>query len=170
MALIVQDPVTPVAVANSYISLVDARSLAGTYGYTLDADDTDAELSLIKSFRAIELKEPEMCGYRSTTTQGTAYPRSGVVIRCNELPSDEFPVELLLAQVIGAHYFTAGTDLSGGVDDGKSVVREKVDVIEVQYADNGKTGSEVTIPELERTLGPLLCSSSNSFNFVVGRA
>lgn len=169
MPLTVQDPANPVNNANSYQSLVDARALADQYAYTLPTDDTEAEKALIKGFRYIESFEPEMCGTRSTTVQNTSWPRTGVFIRCEEFPSDEFPQELLVAQVIAAEKYGAGTDISGGVDDGKSIASEKVDVIEVSYFNNGKTGSEVSIPEFDSTIKPLLCYASNQFNFNVYR-
>ncbi|AZU97865.1 head completion adaptor [Vibrio phage LP.2] len=169
MALTVQDPQNPVDNANSYLSLVDARALADQYYYDLPTDDTEAERALVKSFRSIELKEPQMCGVRTTEIQNTSYPRTGVYIRCQPLPSDAFPDELLLAQVIGASYSGSGTDLSGGTDDGRVITKEKVDVIEVNYADNGKTGNSVYIAEFENTLNPLLCSNTSAANFTTVR-
>ncbi|AUR97510.1 head completion adaptor [Vibrio phage 1.240.O._10N.261.52.F8] len=169
MALNVQDPTTPIGNANSYLSLVDARTLAEQYAYTLPVDDTEAETALIKGFRYIELKEPQMCGQRATTEQNSSYPRAGVYIRCNAWPSDQFPIELLLAQVIAAENQSSGVDLSGGVDDGRSIASEQVDVISVSYFQNGKTGSTVTIPEFDSTIEPLMCKSNTGAQFTTYR-
>lgn len=169
MALTPQDALNPISNANSYLSLVDARALADQYAYTLPTDDAEAEKALIKAFRYAEGFEHQMCGTRATATQNTSWPRKDVVIRCESFPSDEFPQELLISQVIAAEKYGAGTDISGGVDDGKSIASEKVDVIEVSYFNNGKTGSEISIPEFDSTMQPLLCSTSNAFNFDVFR-
>ena len=169
MTLNVQDPVTPISNANSYLSLVDARALAAQYAYTLPVDDEKAEIALIKGFRYIELKEPKMSGNRLTNEQNSSYPRYGVYIRCQAWPADEFPVELLLAQVIAADNQSSGVDLSGGVDDGRSIASEQVDVLSVSYFQNGKTGSVVTIPEFDSTIEPLMCKIGGGAQFVTYR-
>ena len=170
MPLTVQIPTAPIDNANSYLSLVDARALADQYAYDLPVDDTEAEKALIKAFRYIESFEPSMCGTRTTTTQNTSFPRSGLTIRCEPFPDDAFPVELLIAQVVAADYQGKGTDLSGGTNDGRAIASEKADVLEVSYFDNGKTGTSVTIPEFDSTIEPLLCNASNGINFTVSRA
>lgn len=170
MALIIQDSSNPVSNANSYQSLVDARALAAMYAITLPADDTEAETALINGWAYIDSFEGEMCGERSTDIQNTAYPRSGVYIRCNELPSDEFPSELLYSQLVAAEAFGSGTNLFGGANDGRSIASEKVDVLEVSYFNNGKTGDKVTLPRFDNAIKPLLCTSGNQFNFTVSRA
>lgn len=169
MALSVQDPVTPTALANSYQSLVDARALADLYGYSLPVDDTQADNALIKGFRYIENHESEMCGERTTVTQNTSWPRIGVEIRGTDFASDAFPGDLLIAQVVAADSYAKGADLTGGIDDGRVITKEKVDVLEVTYADNGKTGKEVSIPEFDSAIAPLLCCGG-AFNPMVGRA
>jgi hypothetical protein len=169
MALIVQSPTSPVSNANSYQSLVDARALAAEQGFVLPTDDTEAEVALIKARRYVDGYEPQMCGNRATTAQNTSYPRTGVYIRCNLVLSDEFPQELLIAQIVAAEASGKGVDLSGGVDDGRSIASEKVDVIQVSYFDNGKTGSSVTLPEFQSTIQPLLCSSSSGAQFTTYR-
>lgn len=170
MALTPQIPTAPIDNANSYLSLVDARALAEQYAYDLPTDDTEAEKALIKGFRYIESFEGSMCGSRTTETQNSAYPRVGVTIRCKPFPDDAFPQELLVAQVIAAQHQGSGTDLSGGTNSGLSIASEKVDVLEVSYFDNGKTGTEVSIPEFESTIKPLLCGDVNGLSFQVYRA
>lgn len=169
MALIVQDPANPVNNANSYQSLVDARALAAEQGFVLPTDDTEAETALIKARRYVDSYESQMCGTRTTTTQNTSFPRTGVYIRCNLVPSDSFPQELLIAQLVAAEASGKGVDLSGGVDDGRSIASEKVDVIQVSYHDNGKTGTEVRLSEFESTIKPLLCGSTSGAQFTVYR-
>lgn len=169
MPLTVQIPTAPIDNANSYLSLVDARALADQYAYDLPVNDVDAEKALIKGFRYIESFESSMCGKRTTTTQNSSWPRSGVTIRCQPFPDDAFPQELLIAQVIAAQYQGSGTDVSGGVDDGKSIASEQAGKVSISYFDNGKTGTEVSIPEFDSTMKPLLCKSSDGMQFMVYR-
>lgn len=168
MTLIVQDPLNPTSTANSYQSLIDARALAANYAITLPVDDAEAEASLINAMLYSQEFEPEMCGSRTTTIQNTAYPRADVHIRNNEFPSDEFPLELLLSNLIAAESFWKGVSLFGGADDGKVIASEKVDVIAVSYFDNGKTGDKVSLPRFNSTIKPLLCCN-DSVNFRVSR-
>ena len=170
MPLTVQIPTAPIDNANSYLSLVDARALADQYAYDLPVNDVEAEKALIKAFRYIESFEPSMCGTRTTTTQNSAYPRKGLTIRCESFPDDAFPVELLIAQVVAADYQGKGTDISGGVNDGKSIASEQAGKVSISYFDNGKTGAQVSIPEFDSTIKPLLCKASNGLNFTVTRA
>ena len=169
MALTPQIPTAPIDNANSYLSLVEARALAEQYAYDLPVDDTEAEKALIKGFRYVEGFEPSMCGTRTTTTQNTSWPRSGVTVRCQPFPDDALPQELLISQVIAAQYQGSGTDIGGGVDDGKSIASEQAGKVSISYFDNGKTGSEVSIPEFDSTIKPLLCKASNGISFDVGR-
>jgi len=169
MALIPQDATSPVNNANSYLSLVDARALAEQYAITLPTDDTEAETSLINGFAYIEAREPDMCGTRATDTQNTSYPREGVYIRCVLQPSSPFPNELLLSQIIAAESFGQGNNLWGGADNGRAVSKEKVDVLEVAYFDNGTTGDALTLPRFENTIQPLLCGSTSANQFKVFR-
>ncbi|CAH9016228.1 putative head completion adaptor [Vibrio phage 242E40-1] len=170
MALTPQIPTAPIDNANSYLSLVDARALAEQYAYDLPTDDAEAEKALIKGFRYIETFEPSMCGTRTTEIQNSSYPRTGVTIRCKPFPDDEFPKELLVAQVIAAQYQGSGTDLSGGANDGRSIASEQAGKVSISYFDNGKTGSSVTIAEFDSAIDPILCKASNGINFTVGRA
>ena len=170
MPLTPQIPTAPIDNANSYLSLEDARALAEQYAYDLPVDDAEAEKALIKGFRYIESFEGSMCGSRATTKQNTSQPRKGVVIRCEDFPEDVFPQELLIAQVIAAQYQGSGTDISGSVDDGKSIASEQAGKVSISYFDNGKTGSSVTIPEFDSTIAPLLCKASNGMQFTVSRA
>lgn len=169
MPLTVQIPTAPIDNANSYLSLVEARALAEQYAYELPVNDVEAEKALIKGFRYVESFETSMCGTRTTTTQNTSQPRSGVDIRCQPFPDDAFPQELLIAQVIAAQYQGSGTDISGGTDDGKAIASEQAGKVSISYFDNGKTGSEVSIPEFDSTIKPLLCNAVDGLNFMVTR-
>ena len=170
MALIEQDPVNPITFANSYQSLSNARVLAGNSGVTLPDEDADAEKSLIDGFYYIESRESQMRGTRATSSQVTSWPRSGACIRGNEFPSDAFPAELLLSQIIAAESFGNGNNLWGSEDNGRVVTKEKLDALETEYADNGKTGSSIYLPRLESTIQPLLSSSATLTQFSVSRA
>jgi hypothetical protein len=161
-----QDPITPIDTANSYQTLADARTLAARFGYTLSIDDACAEKDMIKAFRYVESYECDMNGERTTEVQNTAYPRANLSIRCKPFADDAFPSDLLLSQVVAAHYAYAGIDLSGGIDDGKAITEETVGKISVTYADNGKTGTSVSIPQFDSTIKPLLRSGCGFSNII----
>lgn len=167
MALTVQNPVTPVGDANSYQSLADARALAVTYAVTLPVDDAECETALINGLLYIGQRENELCGTRTTEAQNTAYPRTGVVIRGNDLPADEFPLDLLVSQIIAAEAFGQGVDLYGGIDDGKNIASEQAGKVSVSYFDNGKTGSGVSYHRFDSALEPLLCVN-DAIGFPIG--
>lgn len=164
MALIIQDPVTPVNNANSYQSLVDARSLAVTNGVTLPSDDTGAETALINARAYIDQHEADMCGTRSTEIQNTAYPRQDSQVRGVDIPSDSLPADLLISQIVAAEAFGKGVDLFGGTDSGKNIASETVGKISRSYFDNGKTGSgSASYPRFDNAIKPLLCTQSIGF-------
>jgi len=169
MTLVVQNPENPVSNANSYQSLADARTLASMYAVTLPVDDTEAETALIQGFAYLE-SNYSYNGSRATEIQNTEFPRKDLYIRNIEFPNNALPVELLLSHIIAAEAFGNGSNLWGGVDNGRVVIKEKLDVLETEYADNGTTGASLTLPRLESTIKPLLSGDNSIAQFRVGRA
>ena len=68
MALIVENG-TVVPDADSFLSLVDARSLASNYGITLPVDDTEAEITLRNGYLFLLTEERNLQGSRVSADQ-----------------------------------------------------------------------------------------------------
>ncbi|UAW06941.1 hypothetical protein QCF75_gp49 [Escherichia phage 26] len=169
MPLIVEDG-SIVPGADSYISLADARALAANYGLELPADDTAAEVALRNGATYVGLAEPQMCGRRVSAEQSLAYPRTGVTLNGFPVANNVIPAQLILAQVIAAVTYGAGTDVRAN-SDGRSVQTERVDgVVTVTYFNNGNSGATTAITAADDAIRPLLCGGhNNGFSFNVYR-
>ena len=170
MALVVEDG-TGKSDADSFISLLDARSFAEKYGINLPADDTAADVALRQGCQYVELQQKCFSGSRLTATQALSWPRTGATNAYNfEYDDGYMPKQLGFAQVYAAAEYAAGTDVRA-TDDGKSIASEQVTgAVAVSYFDNGKTGSSVVITRAMDELAPLLVvSGNNGFEFRVGR-
>lgn len=140
-----------VAGADSYVSVEAADAYATSRGLA-------AWLAL-----AVELKEPALIRatdhlerkYASRwkgclvapATQPLAWPRKEVPARAPgvDLAADAVPTFLKQACIELAVRSASGTDLSP--DAGRTVLREKVDVIEVEYSEHGRQVLEFTTVE-----------------------
>lgn len=155
MALVIEDG-TPVTGATSYATVAQARAYALARGVTLSAVDADVEKLLIKACDYLESLEPRFKGSRvAPATQELAWPRTGVYLYSNPVmfAVDEIPAILIKAQCQLA-VDAVDIDLMPS-GSGKEVVKEKVDVIEVEYS---KGQGSVSLPELTAALailGPL---------------
>lgn len=132
MALVVEDG-TAKADAESYLSVTDADSYFANRGYTLWAtmSTNEKEQALRRSADYMKAAYgPRWLGYRVSASQALDWPRSGVVARGFSIPADAIPAEVKNACAELA-FKAAGGDLAP--DIGQRAVREKVDVIEVEY-------------------------------------
>ena len=157
--------------ADSFISLVDARAFAAKFGITLPADDTAAEVALRQGCQYVELQQKCFSGSRLTTTQALSWPRTGATnVYSFDYDDGYMPKQLGFAQVYAAAEYAAGTDVRA-TDDGKSIASEEVSgAVAVSYFNNGKTGGTVVITRAMDELLPLLVvSGNNGFEFRVGR-
>lgn len=156
--------------ADSYISLADARALAANYGLELPADDTDAEVALRNGATYVSLSETQMCGRRVSAEQSLAYPRTGVTLNGFPVANNIIPKQVILAQVIAAVTYGAGTDVRAN-SDGRSVQTERVEgAVTVTYFNNGNSGTTTAITAADDALRPLLCGGlNNGFSFNVYR-
>lgn len=168
MTLIVEDG-SIVPYADSYISLDDARAYAENYGIILPEDDLEAERALRNGANYVGLQEPQMCGSRVSPVQTLAYPRKGVTLFGYPVPSDSIPFQVIQAQVAAAAEYGKGTDVRASTD-GRMTSLERVEgAVTVEYFNNGVSGSTTTITAAMDALGPLLCGSTNGFEFRVYR-
>lgn len=138
MALIIEDG-SIVANANSYQAVQDLRDYATARGEDLSAlDDAAVSALLIKAMDYLQSLGSRYKGERVSATQDLDWPRTGavgVVLPSAIFPSDEIPRGLQIAQLALA-FDAQTTDLMPNrlPGDSGAVKREKVDVIEVEYA------------------------------------
>lgn len=166
--LIVEDG-SIVPFADSYISLSDARALADNFGWSLPVDDAEAESALRNGAIYIGLQEDSFCGSRVSASQSLSFPRTGLSVYGFPVPSTTIPQQALLAQLAAAVEYGNGTDVRGS-SDGRITTMERVEgAVTVQYADNGVTGSTVTITAAMDALKPLICGGNNGLQFRVTR-
>lgn len=141
--------------ADSYISLADARALAANYGLELPEDDTAAEVALRNGATYVGLAEPQMCGRRVSAEQSLAYPRTGVTLNGFPVANSVIPKQIILAQVIAAVTYGAGTEVRAN-SDGRSVQTERVEgAVTVTYFNNGNSGATTAIIGCGRRLTPV---------------
>ena len=170
MALVVESGIGN-PLADSFISLVDARVFAEKYGITLPADDTAAEVNLRQGCQYVVLQEKCFNGSRLTTMQALPWPLTGATnVYGVEYADGDMPVQLGFAQVYAAAEYAAGKDVRAS-DDGLSVASKEVTgAVAVSYFNNGKTGKAITITKSLDALAPLMGGCrNNGFEFPVGR-
>jgi hypothetical protein len=160
MSLIIEDG-TGVENADSYATLAELATYATSRGVTLSGNDAAKEVLLRQAADYLETLEHKYKGSRVDTDQALAWPRSDVYLygSSTELPEDEIPALLIKAQCQLACDAQTLNLLPNGA--GREVIRQKVDVIETEYAKQG-TGS--VKPELNKAmaiLAPLL--NTNGF-------
>lgn len=148
-----------VPLANSYISLAEARAYAADRGITtLPADDDDLSALLIKATDYIEGKyNARFKGERQVYNQALSWPRYDVwLYNTYYVPINTIPVELKNAQAqlacdgVSTEFFNVGT--------GREVIREKVDVIEREFSPTGAGSYQAVFRKFELLIAPLLKS------------
>lgn len=77
---------------------------------------------------------------------------------------DEVPDKIKTAQIVCALIYDAGGDPLAAIS--KKVIREKVDVLEVQYSES--SSSNDLYPQLSLLLAPYLTGGGSGFNVVRG--
>lgn len=141
MALVIEDG-SAVAGANSYVTAAEVREYAETRGIVI-ANNIELDGMAVQAADYLETFADEYKGSRKTTSQGLSWPRTHVVINCESFPDDEIPVQLKNAQCQAVIEIVNGADLMPNIT-GYAVRREKVDVIEREYAVGGGTNSTAT--------------------------
>ncbi len=144
MALTIEDG-TVIANADSFVTLVEARAYGVSRGFTLSAVDATLEGQLRNAADYLGTLESRFKGSRLSVEQALVWPREFVYVYGFQVPldSDEIPTAIKNAQIQLAYDFSQSDLLPLG--DGQEVLREKVDVIETQYAEKG-TGVVMPIP------------------------
>lgn len=160
MAIIVEDGSAKTD-ANSYIDVEFARAYALSRGFSLPAADEEVEAMIVMACDYVESFAEQFKGKRKTAAQALSWPRIDVVIDGEDFPDDAIPVPLKLAQAQGVVEQFQGSILQPPIT-GYAVRREKVDVIEVEYATGGGQNNTATptmtptFPKILQWLRPLL--------------
>jgi len=114
-----------VAAADAYVA---ARGLSGWDGLA----QQQKESALILGCDYLEVTYGQSWqGCRTSPEQTLSWPRAGVVVDGRTVPSDSIPVAVIKANIEMALRAGAGEPLIA--DQGRQVVKEKVDVLEVTY-------------------------------------
>ena len=152
MALVVENG-SGLSGANSYASVSEADTYASDRGLTAWTGDTAAkEAALIRATDYLEATYREAwLGYRATQTQALSWPRTNVEVDLYPVPANTVPTAVKSATIEMAIRALTENLLA---DQGQRVKREKVDVLEVEYAD----GSDATVryPFVGRMLSPYI--------------
>jgi|LGOV01.1.fsa_nt_gb hypothetical protein len=140
--------------ADSYISLADARAYALKYGYTLPVDDDEADVALRKG--AVYVDNNSFKGTKLLPEQPLAFPRTGVFCDGNEMSIDYQLMKAGYAQVIYSNAITAGETVRGN-DTGVEVkLDEVVGAVKEEYFQSFKTAETTVITEAVDMLGCLI--------------
>lgn len=135
---------------NSYVTEAELTTYATDRGVTIAGDTA---ILLIKAMDYIETRN--FIGIKNEITQTLEWPRevcSG--INYCEIDHTEVPTDIKNAQMVAALIIDGGGDLQPSID--RTVKREKVDVIEVEYMDNALSSKQYT--QLNDILRPYIKS------------
>jgi len=136
MALTVEDG-TIVSGADSYVTLAEYQEYGAARGWTLGDADADDEKNLRRGFDAINRKWEYIGEKVDPIYQQPAFPRYIIKDRFEYVvPANEIPWQVKDAQCELAYLIQGGLDLFETFSG--AVKREKIDVIEVEYAGGGQ--------------------------------
>lgn len=133
---------------NSYVTAAELVAYANARDIRLDGD---AEVLLVKAMDWLEAQPFK--GLRVDSGQALCWPRQGVLFEENEVSG--VPDAIKAAQFEAAMLIDSGADLFAPVTP--KVTREKVDVVEVEYAEGG--GSTTYYPKLSRLISSYVNAS-----------
>lgn len=151
MALIIEDG-SSVSNANSYITVAEARSFADLRNLLLPTSDADLEVLIIKAFDYLESLDYK--GVHANPPQSAEFPRRNLYLQGILFPESQIPYKLKQAQS-QLTFEAVNTDLQP-TGNGREVLKEKVDVVEVQYAEKGINVARPTFTSVNSFLKDLI--------------
>lgn len=154
IVIIVEDG-TGVANANSYQTVATVREYAENRGIVLPTDDEEVAAMLIRSADYLEAQACRYQGKPTSSTQVLQWPRTGVTLNYDEVPSNVIPKSLISAQAALVMAIAAGFDLQPNISPQDYVISEKVGPISTQYADPVSVGIMPTFTAANALLAPL---------------
>lgn len=155
-----------IAGTNTYSTATELAAYATARGLEIAGD---SDVLLVGAMDYLATLEDRWQGDRTSPTQPLAWPRTGVYVYGTALADDAIPQSLKDAQCRLALDVDAGVALLPTVSAGSkgSVIAEKVDTIEVRYAE----GANNTQPVFTAAMGLLkpLMKAGGGINFEVRR-
>lgn len=121
--------------ANSYVTIEEARKYAGDRGIELNADDDKVASFLIQSTDYLESFACKYQGKPTFATQPLQWPRSGVILNCEDWPDNAIPPQLKAAQSALAVIVNSGIPLLPTITREDYVIEETVGPITTKYGD-----------------------------------
>lgn len=134
MSIVVEDG-SIVDGANSYVSVADLQAYANARNIIIA---TDESALLLKAMDYLETFDGRFKGSRVTRDQPLSWPRSGATIEGWVWAATEIPRQVINAQISLCIEIAAGEDPHNPSAATLPVVREKVDTLEVEYANPGQ--------------------------------
>lgn len=128
--------------AESYATAAELVTYAANYGVT--APTTVAAQEVLLRRAAVAMNALAWKGERAVSGQGLAWPRSDVWVHAELLSETAIPREILYGQMALAVEIAA-YDLAPPSGAKGAVIKEKVDVIEVQYATIDNAGKVLPV-------------------------
>ena len=169
MTVIVEDG-SQVSNSDSYVSRADYITYAASVGVTI-ADDETADVQLINSATYIGNHEDNLKGTLVARDQSMAYPRNNLVIDGWSWSNDEIPRQVILCQMTFALDINAGEDLYNRSQNPSLITKkEKVDVIEVEYAVSENTGQKLSKSSTGDALLASLLNNNGLFSISMVRS
>lgn len=168
MALIVENG-SIVTGANTYVSRADYITFAASVGVTIANTDA-ADVQLIKAAQFIDQHEANLKGDRVERDQPMAFPRAGVIIDGWDWSHTEIPRNVILCQMQLALDINAGFDpWNPSVNPSLAIKREKIAVIETEYAVGESTGQKLSRTSTADALLNSLLNRSGLFSISLER-
>jgi len=153
MPLVVEDG-TGVSGADSYISLVNARSYLGNRNRSLNADDLEAEKQLRVAFDFID--NVHFIGEPVVFNQDSAWPRKFVYLNGTLIDSNVVPNVVGFAQAHLAAAIEEGVDIFPVQQIGRKVAAEEVGPIKTEFFESGSEQLGASVPQVKMLLRPYL--------------
>lgn len=167
MAIIVEDG-SIVPGANSYVDLLNSRTLLSSLGQDLDGVDAVAEQQILNAARYIESFRERFQGCKTTEVQPMQWPRSVVIIDGFWIDAYSIPQDLIDAQVFAAYEISQGQVLQPSLS-GQSVSSEEVvGAIKTSYFNTGAIDGLSVNVRVDDSLRPLLKSNGGTMRAMRG--
>lgn len=151
---------------DTYATAAQLAAYAAARGITITGTP---DVLLIQAMDYLESLESQWQGYRTSTSQPLAWPRTGVYVYGSLQASDAVPQRIIQAQCQLAIEADSQALMPTVVAGAKgAVISEKVDVIEISYAE-GATNEAPVFRSVTAIVKPLYKTAGGGSNFAVTR-
>lgn len=158
---------TGVANANSYVSVADVKAYAEQRGVTLPSTDDEIAAMIVKATDYLESFACKYQGKKTDCAQSLQWPRTCVVMCCEDFPTNQIPKQLKSAQCSAVLIQNEGLVLQPNVTAADYVVEETVGPITTKYANPIQAGISATFTALDALLEPLFFASCGQSSFAL---